>query len=77
MSGSFTVGEEAATTLNDKSEENKVVCVDSLMSCYGLGILCITASEMREWGKTVDEVAEWLEANTLTMNQECCVESLK
>lgn len=77
LSGSYKAGEEAAKKLNAKYEENKVVCVDSLMSCYGLGILCITASEMREWGKTIDEVAEWLEANKLTMNQECCVESLK
>lgn len=77
LSASYKSGVEAAKKLNEKYENAKVVCVDSLMSCYGLGILCITASEMRAWGKTIDEVAEWLDANKLTMNQECCVDSLK
>ena len=77
LSASYKSGVEAAKKLNEKYENCKVVCVDSLMSCYGLGILCITASEMRAWGKTIDEVAEWLDANKLTMNQECCVDSLK
>ncbi|MGN1093873.1 MAG: DegV family protein [Candidatus Neoclostridium sp.] len=77
LSASYKSGVEAAKKLNEKYENNKVVCVDSLIACYGLGLLCITASEMREWGKTIDEVAEWLEANKLTMNQECCVDNLK
>ena len=77
LSASYKSGVEAAKKLNEKYENCKVVCVDSLMACYGLGILCITASEMRAWGKTIDEVAEWLDANKLTMNQECCVDSLK
>lgn len=54
----------------------KIYCVDSLNSCFGLGILCITASNMRKEGKTIEETAEWLEANKLTVNQECTPEKL-
>lgn len=54
----------------------KISCVDSLNSCAGLGFMCITASQMRSEGKTLDEVVSWLEENKLNVHQECTVESL-
>ncbi len=59
-----------------KYPEAKIVCIDSLNACFGLGMLCIRASEMRAEGKTIDEVAAWIEENKLRMNQECTVDSL-
>ena len=56
--------------------ESKIICIDSLNACYGLGILCITASELRAEGKTIEETAQWLEENKLKMNQECTPEKL-
>ena len=59
-----------------KYPEAKIVCIDSLNACSGLGMMCIRASEMRAEGKSIDEAAAWLEANKLRMNQECSVDSL-
>lgn len=57
--------------------ESKIICIDSLNSCMGLGLLCIIASELRAEGKTIEQTAEWLEQNKLCINQECTVDSLK
>ncbi|MBE5746973.1 MAG: DegV family protein [Clostridiales bacterium] len=62
--------------LLQKYPESKIVCVDSLSSCYGLGLICIRAAELRAEGKTIEETAAWLEENKLTVNQECTPESL-
>lgn len=56
--------------------EAKIYCVDSLNACFGLGLLCIVASEMRAAGKTIDEVYNWVEEKKLTSNQVCTVDSL-
>ena len=59
-----------------KYPDAKIVCIDSLNACSGVGMMCVRAAEMRDEGKTIDEIAEWLEANKLRMNQECSVDSL-
>lgn len=56
--------------------ESKIICVDSLNSCSGLGLMCKIASRLREEGKTIEEVATWLEENKLKVNQEATVEKL-
>ncbi len=72
VKASYTVRDE----LLKKYPESKIICVDSLSSCYGLGLLCIRAAELRAEGKTIEETAAWLEENKLTVNQECTPESL-
>ena len=62
--------------LKEKYPEGKVICIDSLNSCLGLGLICIAASKLRAQGKTIDEVAEYVENNKLKMNQFCTVEDL-
>ena len=57
--------------------QTQIYCIDSLNSCFGLGMMCIRASEMRAEGKSISEVAAWLEENKLKFNQEATVESLK
>lgn len=56
--------------------EAKILCVDSLNSSYGLGYLCIIASKMRNDGKNIDDVYNWLEEYKLNINQECSVDKL-
>lgn len=56
--------------------EAKILCVDSLNSSYGLGYLCIIASKMRNNGKNIDDVYNWLEEYKLNINQECSVDKL-
>ena len=56
--------------------EAKIICVDSLNSCLGLGLICIAASKLRAQGKSVDEVADYVKENRLKMNQFATVEDL-
>lgn len=72
VKGSMRVAEKLKRTY----PESKIYCVDSLNSCFGLGMLCITASKMRAEGKTIEEVYNWIENNKLTANQVCTVDSL-
>lgn len=76
LSASVKASELVSTELLQKYPDAKIVSVDSLNACMGLGLLCIRASELRAEGKTIDEVAEWIRQNRLTMNQECTVEKL-
>ena len=59
-----------------KYPERKVVCVDSKRCSGALAILCICASKLRAEGKTIDEVATWLEENKKFTHQEGTVEKL-
>ncbi len=76
LSASVKASEVAKQELLAKYPESKIVCIDSLNSCMGLGLLCIRASELRAEGKSIEETAEWIEKNRLTVNQECTVEKL-
>lgn len=69
LSGSFRASEIARDEVLASHPEAKIICVDSLRSCLGLGVLCIAASEMRAEGKTIEEVAEWLNAHKLNLHQ--------
>lgn len=56
--------------------DSKIYCIDSLNACYGLGLLCITASTLRKQGKSIEETAAYIEEHKLEMNQLCTPESL-
>ena len=76
LSASFNTSLSVRDEMLKKYPDSKVVCVDSLNSCLGQGLICISASKLREEGKTIEEVAEYTEKNKLRMNQFCTVESL-
>ena len=59
-----------------KYPDSKIVCVDTVNACMGLGLLCIRASELRAEGKTIEETADWVIANKKRVNQECTVDKL-
>ncbi len=76
LSGSYKSSLAARDKLNSKYSANKVVCIDSRNACMGLGLLCITASELRADGNDIDKTAEYIEAHKQEVNQFCTVESL-
>jgi DegV family protein with EDD domain len=76
LSASIKASIVAKNAVLQRHPESKIICVDSLNSCFGLGILCMVASEKRAEGLTIEEVAQWVEDNKLTSNQECTVEKL-
>ena len=76
LSASIKASYVARDELLKKYPDAKIVCVDSLNSCFGLGNICCAASAMRKEGKSIEEAAAWLEENKLRFHQECTVESL-
>lgn len=76
LSNSYNESLKVKDSLIKKYPDSKIICIDSLNSCNGLGLLCVTASDMRKEGKSIEEIASWLNQNKLKMNQECTVEKL-
>lgn len=65
VKASYTVRDE----LMKKYPECKIVCVDSLNSSFGIGLLCIRASVLRSEGKTIEEVEEEINKLRFKINQ--------
>ena len=59
-----------------KYPNSRIVVVDSLTSCMAQGIMVLDAAEMRDNGKTIDEIAKYIEENRLCYNQAATVEDL-
>jgi len=76
ISGSVNASLIAKDTLLKKYPDAKIICIDSENCCYGLGILCLKASELRADGKTIEETAEWVNENRKYIHQEGTVDSL-
>ena len=72
VNASYTVRDE----LLIKYPDSKIICIDSLNSCAGLGMLCKMASQLRAEGKSIDEVANFITENRKKINQEGTVEKL-
>ena len=77
LSNSFKTSYLVRDELLETYPDSKIVCLDSINACMGLGLLSIRASELRAEGKTIEETAEWIMQNRKAVNQECTVESLK
>ncbi len=76
LSASVRSAELAAKELANKYPDAKIYCIDSLNACKGEGMMTIKASELRAEGKSIDEVAAWIEENKLRFNQICTVDDL-
>lgn len=67
----------AKEELAKKYPSSKIICIDSLTCSYGLGILCILASNLRASGKNIDDVAQEIERIKMNVNQIGTVDELK
>ena len=77
LSGSYNLAVLVAKELESEYPNNKVYCVDSLISSLGEGSLAIKASELRSEGRSITEVVEYLTENRLKYNQFGTVENLE
>lgn len=75
LSGSVNTAKVIAEELAAKYE-NKVYCVDVLNSCMGEGLMAVKAAMMRDEGKSVQEIVEYLESEKLKYLQICAVGDL-
>ncbi len=63
MTPSVTNALEAARQLKEKYPDKKLVVVDSLCSSTGYGLLVDMAADMRDAGKGLDEIYDWIIEN--------------
>ena len=65
LSGTYTATDLIAKELSAQFPDRKILTVDTLAASMGEGFLVWEAASMREEGKSIEEVHEWLEANKL------------
>lgn len=68
LSGSYNSACIARDTLSEQYPDNKIYLVDSLAASSGYGLLVDTAANMRDSGKTAEEIVAWLEENKLNLH---------
>lgn len=67
LSGSCSATVTAARDLCENIPGAKIIVIDSLCASLGQGLLVHKAIQMKENGKTIDEIAKWLEENKLNL----------
>lgn len=68
ISGVINSAQTAAELLSEEFPDRKIYIVDSLGASSGYGLIMETLADMRDEGKGIDEVHEWIEANKLRMH---------
>ena len=76
LSGTLNSMKIAGEELSEKYPEAKVIVIDTLCACLGEGLLLYYALQQKEQGKTIDEVAQWLEENKLHICHDVTVDDL-
>ena len=69
ISGTYGVFVNAARELQEKYPDRKIIVIDSLRYSTSLALLCMFAAGLRNMGKTIDEVAQWVESNKDCIHQ--------
>lgn len=76
LSSSYNVSLRVREEMIKKYPDSKIICIDTLRACFGLALLCIRAGELKEEGKNIDEIAQWIEKNKQNVHQEGTVDKL-
>lgn len=76
LSGTCESGQVAARDLKEKYPQRNIRVVDSLCASLGQGLMLHKLVKMRDAGKSMDELADWAEANKLRMAHIVAVEDL-
>lgn len=77
LSGSFNSASMVADELREAYPDRKIIAVDTLAASMGQGLLVYYAALFRKQGKTIEEVADWLNANLLRLCHWFTVDDLK
>lgn len=68
ISGTYNSAVLAANDLKEEYPGRKIYVVDSLAASSGYGLIMDTLADMRDSGKTVDELYQWICDNKLRLN---------
>lgn len=67
LSGSCSVATTVAREICDEIPGSNIIVVDSLCASLGEGLLVHKAVQLKESGKSIEEIAAWLEQNKLNL----------
>ena len=70
MTNSVANAMQAAELLRNKYPDRKLVVLDSLCSSSGYGLLVDVAADLRDEGKSLEEVAQWVLDNRNTVHHQ-------
>ncbi len=76
LSGTCNNMKIAARELEEEYPGSKVVVIDTLCACLGEAMLLYKALQQKQEGKTLDEIAEWVEENKLHVCHNVTVDDL-
>ena len=76
LSGTLESGRRAKEILGNAYPDRRIITIDSLSASMGLGYLVDQAVRLRDSGKSLEEVANWLESNKLKLNHWFTVDDL-
>lgn len=68
LSGSCNSARNAAELLKEAFPDRKIYIVDSLGASSGFGLLIDKLADLRDEGKSIDEIKEWAENNRLNLH---------
>lgn len=68
LSGTYGSAQIAVEELKEKYPERKIYIVDSLGASSGYGLIMMTLADMRDEGKSIDEVYAFAEENRLNVH---------
>ncbi len=68
ISGTINSCRIAKEDLKDRYPERKIIVIDSLAASSGYGLLMDKLADLRDQGKSMEEVAEWAEEHKLELN---------
>ncbi len=68
LSGSYNSAKIAADEVRPEFPDRKLILVDTLAAASGFGLFVDMIADLRDEGKTIEEAAEWAEANKLNVH---------
>ena len=68
ISGVINSAQTAAEMLSQEYPDRKIYIVDSLGASSGYGLIMEALADMRDEGKSIDELHDWIEANKLRLH---------
>ena len=77
LSGTRNAFELFKPELLEKFPDRKIISIDSCRAEMALGLMVIEAAKLRDEGKSIEEVAEWVEKNKQTYHETGSIDTLK
>lgn len=76
LSGTHSSALIAAEDLKQKYPDSQIVCIDTLAASMGEGLLVYYAAKLKQEGRSIDQVSQWLLDNRLNLCQWFTVDDL-